>query len=302
MSDDSDDDLLQDSGLSFSGRNRKRRADQKRDALLNIVEYSVDEDRHRRLRLGRLNSILSDHNDVVEQAEVKLQMSAKGKTEKKNENPSLHPDDDCENNNINNNNLVANAKEISGFDRLGTRRGVLKQLPRKSLPDLRLILRHRRDNKLLKYLQEKLSNDVLPMTLEDGRVVHKFDLPTEFVDWLWQVAVDYESNCREGAYVSLKEYYATKRPKLMPMIEMLSQWHEWFRLKSCDESKNIELPDRDKHDCLLDLHHWLMLWNSLVLQHVTSVSNVNDKVASDIAVELARIPLDTLFYEHNHRR
>ena len=44
MSDDSDDDLLQDVGLSFSHRNKKRKEDQKREA----VDYSMEEDLQRR--------------------------------------------------------------------------------------------------------------------------------------------------------------------------------------------------------------------------------------------------------------
>ena len=49
MSDDSDDDLLQAVGLSFSHRNKKRKEDQ----LLNILDYSVEEDLQRRQRQVR---------------------------------------------------------------------------------------------------------------------------------------------------------------------------------------------------------------------------------------------------------
>lgn len=287
MSDDSDDDLLQDVGLSFSNRNKKRKEDQKREALLNIVDYSVEEDLQRRHRQERLNHVLIDHTNVVEQAEGNLE-SARIKLEANEEN-FLIPDEQK---------AVTSAKEISGFDRLGTRPGVLKAVARKPLPDLQHILNGARDSKFRKYLQAKMNIDMLSAALEQGNLSHKFDLSNEVVEWLWRTAVDYESECRDGAFATLKEYFATRTETQVSLNDMLRQWEDWFDSR---ETKAVDLPDRDAQDCLLDIHHWLMLWVTLI-EHASSLTSLNGAKVADLVVALSKIPLDVLFYEHNHNR
>ena len=287
MSDDSDDDLLQDVGLSFSNRNKKRKEDQKREALLNIVDYSVEEDLQRRHRQERLNHVLIDHTNVVEQAEGNLE-SARIKLEANEEN-FLIPDEQK---------AVTSAKEISGFDRLGTRPGVMKAVARKPLPDLQHILNDPRDRKLKKYLQTKISIDMLPAALEQGNLSHKFDLSNEFVEWLWRSAIDLESECRDGAFETLKEYFFVRPEKIVSINDMLRQWGDWFESK---ETKAVDLPDRDAQDCLFDIHHWLMLWVTLI-EHASNITNLNGAKVADLVVSLSKIALDALFYEHNHNR
>lgn len=287
MSDDSDNDLYENVGLSFSSRNKKRKADQKREALMNILDCGVDEDLERRQRLGRLTHILQDNTNVVEQAEENLELARKKKLEITDENLGVSEEQKA----------MQSAKEISGFDRLGTRHGVLKQVPRGSFPDLHQILRNVENKQLMEHLQATIDIGLLPAALEHGNLARKFDLPAELVGWLWRSTIDYESEYREGAFVTLNDYFSSELGMDVSLNDMMTQWKDWFQ--DPDTPTTPELTERDKTDCLVDVHHWLMLWATLI-ENAANLKNVEEDIAVHILVALSQIPVDALFYEHNH--
>lgn len=287
MSDDSDDDLFENVGLSFSSRNKKRKADQKREALMNILDCGVEEDFERRQRLGRLTHILEDNTNAVEQAEENLESARKKKLEIKDEHLGVSEQQKA----------MQSAKEISGFDRLGTRHGVIKLVPRESLPDLHHILQNVENKQLKKRLQAAIDIGMLPAVLEHGKLARKFDLSAELVCWLWRSAIDYESEYREGAFVTLKDLFSLEIRMDISLNDMITQWKDWFQDR--DTSTTPKLAERDRNDCLVDIHNWLTLWATLI-ENATNVNNVEEDSVADVLVALSQVPVDALFYGHNH--
>ena len=285
MSDDSDDDLFPDVGLSSNSRTKKRKEENKRKARLDLLQEAVEDDAEKRQRRERLNQILQDNTDVLEQAEETMAACEKKKQEEKEEKHQAADE----------HRAVQNAKEMSGSDLLGTRPGVLKLVSRKPLPDLQQILEKLDNRNIKKFLQPKIDNGVLPLALKRGTLAGKFDLPEKLLGWLWRCAVDYESECREGAFVTLKKYLSSNVDEQTSLNDMLKQWKDWFQA-----SKAAGVPERDRHDSLIDVHHWLELWGVL-LEQDSDIKKLNGDSVADLVVGLSKIALDARFYEQNSK-